>query len=94
MTDHTLMVQIGEYVRSVRLQQNKTQQQVADSAGVNRSTIVLLEKGHSVALASLICVLRVLQLLHTLDVFQLEQKISPMLLAKMEQQKRQRASKK
>jgi putative transcriptional regulator len=92
MSDAALLELIGLYLKDSRLKQNKTQQQVSESAGVNRSTIVLLEKGSGGTLSSLIQVLRALQQLHLLEIFKVEQTLSPLQLAKLEKNKRQRAS--
>lgn len=64
---------------------------MADSAGVNRSTVGQIEKGNGGTLSSLLKILRVLEQLPILQIFEVEQKVSPLALAKLEQQKRQRA---
>jgi transcriptional regulator with XRE-family HTH domain len=90
MSDKALIGQIGTFLQETRLSQNKTQLQVATAAGINRSTLVQLEHGRGGTLMSLIQVLRVLQQLHIFAAFELQQQISPLLLAKMEQHKRKR----
>jgi len=65
---------------------------LAKAAGISRSTLSLLERGEAVTLATLIQVLRVLDKLFILDVFTVEQDISPLMLARMEKKKRKRAS--
>jgi transcriptional regulator with XRE-family HTH domain len=92
MSDAAMMELIGHYIKECRLKQNKTQAQVAEMAGVNRSTVVLLEKGSGGNLASLIQVLRALEQLHLLEIFKVERKLSPLQLAKLEKNTRQRAS--
>src|SRR5476651_1688763 len=91
MSDKGVLNLIGQFIQETRLQQNKTQQQVADSAGINRSTVGQIEKGNGGTLLSLLQILRVLEQLPVLQSFEIEQKISPLQLAKLEQQKRQRA---
>lgn len=91
MSDKGVLNLIGQFIQETRLQQNKTQQQVADSAGINRSTVGQIEKGNGGTLLSFLQILRVLEQLPVLQSFEIEQKISPLQLAKMEQQKRQRA---
>ena len=83
---------IGGYVRSSRLSQNKTQQQLADEAGINRTTLVQMEKGKPVNLMSLIQVLRVLKKLHIFSELEVKPQLSPLMLAEMEHKYRQRAS--
>ncbi len=43
MSDPAILVLLGEYIQQTRLQQNKTQQQIATAAGINRSTVVQIE---------------------------------------------------
>ncbi len=92
MNDTALLEWIGQYLRATRLKQNQTQQEVAVAAGVNRSTIALLEKGSGGTMTSLIQVLRALGQLDVLQLFQLDTRPSPMMLAEMEIHQRQRAS--
>ncbi|MDZ7807127.1 MAG: helix-turn-helix transcriptional regulator [Gracilimonas sp.] len=92
MSDQAVIKQLGEFVKHHRLQQNKTQQTLAKEAGISRSTLSLLERGETVTLNTFIQVLRVLGLLERLNSFQVEETVSPIELAKKEQQKRKRAS--
>jgi len=91
MSDGSLMRAIGAFIKHNRLQQNKTQQRVADDAGISRSTLSLLERGETVTIASMLQVLRVLDLLQVMDVFKVQQKFSPIELARLEQNQRKRA---
>ncbi len=92
MSDNALVQQIGAFVKYHRMEQNKTQDVLANAAGISRSTLSLLERGETVTLATLIQVLRVLDVLHIMDAFELQQAISPLALAKIEKDKRKRAS--
>ena len=92
MSDPAILEQLGEFVKQTRLQQNKTQQQVAIAAGINRSTMVQIEKGAGGTLISFIQVLRALEQLQIFEHFEIKQQFSPLQLAKLEQNKRQRAS--
>jgi transcriptional regulator with XRE-family HTH domain len=83
---------MGSFVQQTRLQQNKTQHQVALAAGVNRSTIVQVEKGGGGTLLSFIQILRALEQLHLFQNFEIKEQLSPLQLAKVQQKKRQRAS--
>ncbi len=93
MSDNALEKHIGNYIKHHRLKQNRTQNNLAKDAGISRSTLSLLELGQSITLPTLIRVLRVLDLLHVMEVFNVQTSISPLKLAKLEQTKRQRASK-
>ena len=90
-SDHGLLNIVGQFIQDTRLQQNKTQQQVAEAAGINRSTVGQIEKGKGGTLLSLLQIQRVLEQLPVLSAFEIEHKISPLQIAKIEQQKRQRA---
>ncbi|MBV6510775.1 MAG: hypothetical protein FMNOHCHN_00252 [Ignavibacteriaceae bacterium] len=93
MTDDALMEQIGSFVKHHRLEQNISQADLAEKAAISRSTLSLLESGKTVTLAILIRILRALGLLHVMDTFAIDKKISPLALARMEQKKRNRAGK-
>ena len=93
-TDRSIIEQIGSFIRDTRLSQNKTQQDIATAAGINRTTMAQLEKGEPVNLLSLIQVLRSLKRLDVLALMESKTEISPLKLADMEQKQRQRASKK
>lgn len=91
MSDYALAQTIGAFVKHHRLVQNKTQVEVAVAANISRSTLSLLEKGEAVTIPTLLQVLRVLDLLYIMDIFKIQEQISPIELAKLDQQKRQRA---
>ena len=90
MSDTALSQQIGAFVKHQRMEQNKTQYMVAKAAGISRSTLSLLERGETVTLATFIQVLRVLDQLHVMNAFEIQQSISPLALAKAEKKKRKR----
>ena len=92
MSDKSLMETIGRFIQSHRLNQNKSQNQVATAAGISRSTLSLLERGKKVRIDSFIQVLRVLDLLYVMDVFKVEDQISPIEYAKLKKKKRKHAS--
>lgn len=92
LTDKSIIEEIGSFIKDHRLQQNKTQANIASQAGLNRWTISQLENGEAISLQSLIQILRALDLLHVFDMFKIEKQISPLQLAKLEHQKRKRAS--
>jgi transcriptional regulator with XRE-family HTH domain len=94
MNDKAIAEHIGKFIKHHRMEQNKTQKSIAVAAGISRSTLSLLERGESVTVPTLVQVLRVLDQLQILDVFKVEKKISPIMLAKMEQQKRYRVREK
>lgn len=92
MSDVAILKKIGSFIRHHRLEQNKSQNILATNAGISRSTLSLLERGETVTLSTLIQVLRTLDQLQVLEIFVVNEVVSPILLAKMEQKKRRRAS--
>ena len=90
MSDKALTETIGAFIKHHRLNQNKTQDQVSAAAGISRSTLSLLERGETVSLRTLIQVLRVLDLLYIMDVFQVKNEISPIEYAKLKKKKKKR----
>ncbi len=91
-TDDAILKFIGKYIHTERLRQNKSQEQVALEAGISRSTLSLLERGEVVKLDSFLQVLRVLNSLHLLEVFQVKEQISPIEYAKIKKKERKQAS--
>ena len=94
MTNSAIISAIGTYIKHQRLERNLTQAQLAEKAGLNRWTLGQIENGESVTLSSLIQILRMLDLLQLLDIFTIEERISPIEYARMQEKKRQRASSK
>ena len=89
-SDKKLLLQIGDFIKHQRMQKGMTQNTLAQSAGISRSTLSILEHGGAVSVATLLQVLRILDQLSIMDFFTVHQTISPLALAKLEQQKRQR----
>ena len=92
-SDAVLQAMIGQFIQQSRIRQNKSQQEVADAAGINRSTLSQIENGRGGTLITLIQILRVLDQVSFLKVFQVEERPSPLYLAKMEMKKRKRTRK-
>ena len=91
MSDSAILEVLGAFIRETRLRQNKTQEDVAIAAGVKRMTLVRIEKGGGGTMATFIRLLRSLEQFHVLNQFVLPAQISPLKLAKLEQDKRLRA---
>lgn len=93
MSDPAIMKELCGILRQVRLQQNITQEKLAEKAGLSRSAISKMETGKStVELLTLIQVLRALQQLHLLDAWKVPATISPLMVAKLTAKGRLRAS--
>jgi len=92
MSDDAIIQTIGDFVKHHRLQQNIKQKDLAEKAGINRTTLSDLEMGKRCQLITLIQVLRILNKLHVFESFEVKNQISPILLAEMEMKKRRKAS--
>lgn len=91
LSDTAIVAQIGKFIKNVRLKQNITQAQLAEMAGLNRWTISQIENGESVNLASLIQILRALDVLYVLNQFEVVDEISPLEYAKLKKKQKERA---
>jgi len=91
MSDRAIVSTIGAFIKQQRLTINKTQAQLAVEAGVNRWTLGQIENGEAISMISLIQIMRALNILNLFDGFTIKPEISPLTLAKQDQQKRQRA---
>ncbi len=67
LADRVVLAELGRRIAQIRLERNIGQAALAAEAGVGVATVQRLERGRSVALTSLIRVLRVLDLLESLD---------------------------
>ena len=82
---------LGERLKQARLNNDLTQAEVAQMAGVTRKAVLNAEKG-KVSLEIFIAILDALNLTKQLNLFLPEQSISPLQLVKLQGKKRQRAS--
>lgn len=57
LTEREIIDQIGQRIKSIRLQHNLTQKQLSIDTGLSVSTISLIEQGNSTSLDSLIRIL-------------------------------------
>ncbi|TXF78860.1 helix-turn-helix domain-containing protein [Chryseobacterium sp.] len=93
-SDNLILREIGNFIKSKRIDKNMTQDEVAKRAAVSRSTLSLAERGESIAITNLLKILRTLDALYVLEHFKPVQNISPILLAKSAESIRRRASRK
>lgn len=91
LSDITIAAELGQRFRSLRLQKNRTQAELAEAAAVSLDTIKALEKGRA-KLATVIAVLRELDALDQLDGLVPKLPVSPLQLAKRRGRPRQRAA--
>ena len=92
MSNQAILRVIGERAGQQRLNQDISQTDLANRAGVARIVVQRLESGRGCTLESLIRILRALGLLNQLDAFLPEPGPSPIQLAKLNGRERQRAS--
>ncbi|MEK7239242.1 MAG: helix-turn-helix transcriptional regulator [Gemmatimonadota bacterium] len=90
-TTDEILGEIGQRLRRFRLQQNRTLGDVAREAGISYRTAQRAEAGKNPTLETLIRLLRALGRLDALDTFLPPALVSPIQLAQLSGQERQRA---
>ncbi len=91
LSDSALAAEIGQRIDQLRLEQNITQEQLAQAVGITEKTYRRLVAGGG-KFATLIAVLRVLGQLELVAAFIPRSTFSPLQLAKLKGKERQRAS--
>ncbi|MBR2360712.1 MAG: helix-turn-helix domain-containing protein [Bacteroidaceae bacterium] len=96
MSDPAIIRLLGERLKALRIRKEMTQAELAYQAGATSLTVANLEKGKSVTVANLIRIMRALDMLENLEEAFPAQRISPILLKKLQgrQVKRVRKSSK
>lgn len=79
-------------LKQMRLSKNWSQKTLAENAGLDRVTISRMENGRAATLLTFVQVLRALDRLHLLNVFDEEPEQSPLQLLKLQEKQRQKAS--
>ena len=92
LSDTAILAELGTRLAQARLDRNLSQDRLATEAGVSKRTIERLETGHSAQLASLIRVLRALDLAEHIDLLIPAPATSPLAQLKLQGRKRERAS--
>ena len=92
LSDKAAMALIGERIQRERLNQNLTQEELAEHAGIGVRTVRSLEAGQRPTVETLIRALRALGKLGAMDAFLPEPGVSPLQLAKLQGRERQRAT--
>jgi putative transcriptional regulator len=90
MTSKAIAQELGKRIEQIRLEQNMTQQQLADEIGLSRVSYRKLTMGQA-KFENIISVLRILGKLDLVERFIPEITFSPMELLKLQGKKRQRA---
>ena len=84
MSDRAVLRYIGQQMRQMRFNNQLSQQQLAERAGLSRSTITQVENGKGVNMESMVAILRALNKLEILNCFESEALLSPILIAKLQ----------
>ena len=91
MSPLAIAEELGSRLKHARLRADLTQSEVASRSGLSRRTILNAEKG-KVQLENLVAILVSMGMAEQLNMFLPVQEISPIQLAKLKGQQRQRAS--
>jgi len=93
MSDPAIVAALGSFLKQIRLQQNLTQELLAQKAGLSRPVISEMENGKTgTSFLTIIQILRALQQFHLLDNWKVASQISPLQMAKLSGKERLRAS--
>lgn len=90
-SDLEYLSQIGEFLKGTRLELDLTQNNVAQRAGVDRTTLIKAERGDAINLLSLIQILRALGKLGFLENMKFIKQVSPIKMAELSMKKKMRA---
>ncbi len=91
LSNQAVCTELGRRIEQLRLEQNLTQQAVADEVGISRVSYGRLEAGEA-KLINVVAVLRVLGQLDALELALPDVVFSPMQLLKLQGKQRKRAS--
>ncbi|PIE74674.1 MAG: transcriptional regulator [Deltaproteobacteria bacterium] len=92
ITDDAVLTEIGKRIARYRIDQQVTQADLAEQAGVSKRTVERLEAGASVQFSTIIRIMRALNLSRGLDQMIPAPSPRPMALLKQKGKVRQRAS--
>jgi transcriptional regulator with XRE-family HTH domain len=91
LTDTEILAEVGDRLRSYRLQQNVTVATVAKRAGLNPNTVVNAEAGKNPRMMTVLRLLRVYGRIESVNAFLPAPPVSPLQLASRRGRPRQRA---
>ena len=92
LSDSAVLAELGERIRRERLNQNRTQAELAADARVGLNVIKRLETGDGCTVSSLIRIARALGEIDALDSLFPEPGVSPLQLARLAGRRRKQAS--
>jgi putative transcriptional regulator len=91
LTPHAIAVELGNRIKTARLNADLTQKELAEKAGLSLKAVTNSEKGTS-TLESIIAILVALELTEQLNSFIPKSEVSPVQLAKLQGKERKRAT--
>ncbi|MFT5706367.1 MAG: putative transcriptional regulator [Oceanospirillaceae bacterium] len=91
LTPHAIADELGDRIKTARLNANLTQKELAKQAGISLKAVTNSEKGTS-TLESMIAILIALGITEQLNFFIPKQEISPVQLIKLQGKERKRAT--
>ncbi|MFT6284484.1 MAG: putative transcriptional regulator [Arenicella sp.] len=91
LTAHAIAGELGDRIKTARLNVNLTQKALAKKAGISLKAVTNGEKGKS-TLESMIAILIALEMTEQLNYFIPKQQISPVQLIELQGKKRKRAT--
>lgn len=98
LSNQQIVARLGKEVKRIRLERNLSQAEVAERAGLDRTTVGKLEAGRAATLLTVVQVLRAIGRLDLLDAFHQEPQPTPYMLVEAQEkylkQQRKRASRK
>ncbi len=92
LIDEIVIQELGKRLQEKRFAENLSQVDLAENAGVSKRTVERIESGRSIQLSNLIRILRILDLLSSLDTAIPESVDRPIDLIKLRGKSRQRVS--
>lgn len=92
LSDIAAVRELGRNLQLIRLNQDITQQELAEQTGLSRLTISQVENGRPASTLTLVQLLRALGRLDVLEVVEESATISPLQAVRLARQQRQRAS--
>lgn len=94
LTDDAVLGELGSRLSRCRIELGMSQAELADQAGLSKRTVERVESGAAAQTATLIRMLRALELLDRLETLVPEARLRPMDLLKLKDEERQRAPRK
>lgn len=92
LSDLAILRELGSNLRQLRLNRNKSQQQVANATGIDRATLSLIEHGRPTSLLTFVQLLRTLEQLDFLNGLVATAEVNPVALARLTAKQRRQAS--